>query len=161
VARGGEAAARGGRGLRIESALAAMMRGEWRGREVRLDGPEFALGLDASGRLNAPALTAGVDLDAVSIERLEIVDGLASFVDAASGARLLLEKLEFRGELRSLIGPVKGEGAFVLAGVSYPYRIAAGRAGETGVRMRLSVDPIDRLAIDADALVVVERGVPR
>src|SRR5262249_37754079 len=56
---------------------------------------------------------------------------------------------------------VKGEGAFVLAGVSYPYRIAAGRAGEAGVRVRLSVDPIDRPAIDADALVVVERGVPR
>src|SRR5262249_57579278 len=116
------AALRAGR-LRIEFSRAAMMRGEWRASEVRLDGPEFALGLDASGRLNAPALAAGVDLDTVSVERLEIIDGLASFVDAASGARLLLEKLEFRGELRSLIGPVKGEGAFILGGLPHPYPI--------------------------------------
>jgi len=161
MARPGEATALRARSLRIEFSLAALMRGDWRASEVRLDGPEFALGLDASGRLNAPALAAGVDLDAVSVERLEIIDGLASFVDAASGARLLLEKLEFRGELRSLIGPVKGEGAFILGGVPYPYRIAAGRVGEGGVRLRLSVDPIDRPAIEADALVVVERGVPR
>ena len=38
---------------------------------------------------------------------------------------LVLENLEFKGELRSLAGPIKGEGSFVIAGQHYPYRISA------------------------------------
>ena len=162
IARPGDAQPLRARSLGIEFKLTALMRGEWRASDFRLEGPEFAVGLDASGRLDWPAPAIGVDLDSIAIERLDIVDGRAIIADAASGARLILEKLEFRGELRSLLGPVKGEGSFVLAGQHYPYRIAAGRAGEAGVRVRLNIDPIDRpLIADADAVIMIERGVPR
>src|SRR6266480_276063 len=40
--------------LRIEFALGALARGEWRIADARLEGPEFSAGLDGSGRLAGP-----------------------------------------------------------------------------------------------------------
>ena len=162
IARPGGAGTIRARRLGIEFSLSALMSGRWHASELRLEGAEFAAELDGSGRLDWLAPTIALDPDSISVERLHIVDGRATLADAASGSQLVLEKLEFHGELRSLLGPAKGEGSFVHAGHHYPYRIAASRAGEAGVRVRLTVDPIDRpLIADADALVVIEDGVPR
>ena len=136
------------RALRIEFALGALVRGEWRITDAQLEGPEFAAGLDAPaarlGRCRSPASTS----KASSIERLKIEDGRAILADAASGSRLVLDKLEFKGDVRSLAGPVKGEGSFVVAGQHYPYRMAASRiADDGGVKVRLTRRS-DRSAVD-------------
>ena len=149
--------------LRIEFALGALARGEWRIADARLEGPEFSAGLDGSGRLAWPVPKLGFDLESVSIARLHIQDGRASLADAASDAHLVLEKLEFTGELRTLAGPVKGDGSFVVAGQRYPYRIATSRIAEdSGAKVRFAVDPIDQpLAAEADVSIWIERGMPR
>ena len=103
------------------------MRGEWRIAEARLEGPELAAGLDSSGHMAWPLPKLGFDLEGVSIERLQVEDGRAVLADAASDTRVTLEKVEFKGELRSLAGPVKGDGSFVVSGQRYPYRISTGR----------------------------------
>jgi uncharacterized protein involved in outer membrane biogenesis len=151
------------RALQVEFALGALVRGELRVADARLDGPELAAGLDASGRLAWPVPKIGFDPELVSIERLKIRDGRAVFTDAASGSRLVLDKLEFKGELRSLAGPIKGEGSFVVAGQHYPYRISTNRISEDGgARVRLTVDPIDRpLRAEADVAISIERDLPR
>ena len=150
------------RALRVEFALGALVRGEWRIADARLEGPEFAAGLDGTGRLVWPVPKIGFDPEGVSIERLTIQDGRAILSDAASGSRLVLDKLEFKGELRSLAGPIKGEGSFVVAGQHYPYRVAANRIAEDTVRVRLAVDPIDRpLTAEADVSISLDRGTPR
>jgi hypothetical protein len=56
---------------------------------------------------------AGFNLEAVAIERLNIEDGRAVLVDVEQ-SRLVLDKMEFHGELRPLAGPVKGDGSFVV-----------------------------------------------
>jgi uncharacterized protein involved in outer membrane biogenesis len=151
------------RALRIEFGLGALVRGEWRITDARLEGPEFAAGIDAAGHMDWSAPKVGFNPEGVSIERLHIQDGRAVFADAASGSRLLLEQLEFRGELRSLSGPIKGEGSFVVAGQHFPYRIATSRIDEeSGIKLRLIVDPIDRpLAAEADISISLDRGTPR
>jgi len=151
------------RRLRIEFALGALVRGEWRIADARLEGPEFTAGLDGSGRLAWPVPKLGFDLEGVSIARLQIQDGRASLADGASDAGVVLDKLEFMGEVRSLAGPVKGEGSFVIAGQRYPYRLATSRIAEdSGARVRFAVDPIDQpLAAEADVTVWIERGMPR
>jgi uncharacterized protein involved in outer membrane biogenesis len=151
------------RALRIEFGLGALVRGEWRITDARLEGPEFAAGIDAAGHMDWSAPKVSFNPEGVSIERLHIQDGRAIFVDAASGSRLVLEKLEFRGELRSLSGPVKGEGSFVVAGQHFPYRIATSRIDEdSGVKLRLTVDPIDRpLTAEADISISLDHGTPR
>ena len=79
-----------------------------------------------------------------------------------SGSGLVLDKLEFRGELRSLLGPVKGEGAFVLNGQHYPFRFAVGRLGDDGAaRVRLtSTRSTGRASPKPTLSVTVEAGVP-
>jgi hypothetical protein len=150
------------RALRIEFGLGALVRGEWRITDARLEGPEFAAGIDAAGHMDWSVPKVGFRPEGVSIERLQIQDGRASLVDAASGSRLVLEKLEFRGELRSLSGPVKGEGSFVVAGQHFPYRIATSRIDEaSGIKLRLTVDPIDRpLTAEADISISLDDGTP-
>jgi uncharacterized protein involved in outer membrane biogenesis len=151
------------RHLRIEFALGALVRGEWRIAEAQLESPEFTAGLDGTGRVAWPVPKLGFDLEGVSIARLQIKDGRASLADAASDARVVLEKFDFTGEVRSLVGPAKGEGSFVVAGQRYPYRIAVGRIGEDGgAKVRLTVDATEQpLAAEADVSIWVQRGVPR
>ena len=90
------------RALNIEFALGPLLRGEWRADEMRVTGPDIRLGLDQSGDVIAPALSVNIDPDALSISRLHIEDGKVVFSDAASGAKLELDKVWFNGELRSL-----------------------------------------------------------
>src|SRR5262249_51938732 len=149
--------------LRIEFALGALARGEWRIADAHLEGPEFSAGLDGSGRLAWPVPKLGFSLESVSIARLHIQDGRASLADAANDGHLVLEKLEFTGELRSLAGPVKGDGSFVVARQRYPSRIATRPIAEgSGAKVRFGVDPIDQpLAAEADVSIWIERGMPR
>jgi large subunit ribosomal protein L24 len=162
IARRGDSRALRARSVSLEFSLGALMRGEYRANEVRIEGADMAVGLDATGRLDWPAPALGNELESLAIDRLDIVDSRVFLADVASGSQVLLEKLDFRGELRSRLGPIKGEGAFEYAGHRYPFRIAANRAGDAGTRVRLNLDPVDRpLSADADALIMVERGVPR
>ena len=151
------------RALRLEFSLGALVRGEWRIADARLEGPEFAAGLDASGRMAWPLPKLGFDLEGVSIERLQIQDGRATLADAANEARVVLDKLEFKGELRSLAGPVKGEGSFVIGDQHYPYRVSTSRIAEdSGARVRLTVDPArGPLNAEVDVSIWIEGGTPR
>jgi large subunit ribosomal protein L24 len=151
------------RSLGVEFSLGALVRGEFRAAEMHLIGPEFSLGLDSAGRLFAPKFAVGFDPDALSIDRLNIEDGHAVLMDFRSGSRLILDKLWFNGDVRSLAGPFKGDGAFVIGGELYPYRVAAGRIGDDGaMKLRLNIDPSGRpVAIDADGTLSFERGEPR
>ena len=161
--RPGEAGALRARRLSIEFSLGSLVRGEWKATDVRLDGPEISLVVDRDGRLEWPAPSVNFDPESISIERLDIRDARALLADAASGSSAVLDRIDFRGELRTLAGPVKGQGSFYLAGQHYPYRINAGRAvGDEGVRVRLNLDPIDRpFTADADGFISIDNGKPR
>jgi uncharacterized protein involved in outer membrane biogenesis/Flp pilus assembly protein TadD len=150
------------RSVRIEFALDALMRGGLRAANVTVQGPELAFGLDKSGRLDWPAPAISFDPDTVSIDHIAIEDGQVDLADAASGTRMTLEKLGFSGDVRSLAGPIRGEGSVVIAGQSYPYRVAASHpAADGAVKLRLNVDPVDHpRMVDLDSSIWLERGVP-
>ena len=150
------------RSLGVEFALGSLMRGEWRAAELHVVGPQVRLGLDSSGRLQAPTLAMNFKPDELSIDRLSIEDGTVVLADAASGAGLTLGRVWFNGEARSLVGPVKGEGAVTVAGALYPYRLALGRVSETGtLKLHLNVDPTDYpLNFEADGTLAVAGSMP-
>ena len=95
--------------------------------------------------------------DELSIDRLSIEDGTVVLADAASGTSLTLGRVWFNGEARSLVGPVKGEGAVTVAGALYPYRLALGRVSEAGtLKLHLNVDPtVYPLNFEADGTLSV------
>ena len=100
--------------------------------------------------------------DELSIDRLSIEDGTVVLADAASGTSFTLGRVWFNGEARSLVGPVKGEGAVTVAGALYPYRLALGRASEAGtLKLHLNVDPTDYpLNFEADGTLAVAGNTP-
>ena len=130
---------------------------------AQLDAPEFELALDENGRITWPFPSSGFAPQELPIQRLTINDGRATLVDGATSSRLLLDKIEFSGTLRSLIGPLKGDGAFVAAGQRYPYRMSMSRVADDGsVRLRLNLDPTDRpLSADINLSVWINGRVPR
>jgi uncharacterized protein involved in outer membrane biogenesis len=167
--------------LRIELALAALMRGQFLASDVELEAPEISLRLGGSERLEplpdpdllgarptlaSPPPQAGeglftLDPDAVSIAHLGIDKGRIVLA-GGSGGSLLLDKLGFSGEARSLLGPAKGDGSVTVDGQTYLFRLAADRAAADGaVKVRLLVDTVDHARVgDVDSSVWVERGIP-
>jgi len=149
--------------LDIEFALGSLVRGELRASHAHIEGAGIQVGIDSAGRLDLPVPTMALDPDPISIERLNVANSQVTLTNAVSGSRLLLENVQFTGELRSLAGPVKGNGSATSNGHRYPYQIAAARAGEGGgVRLRLNVNFVDQpLIADADAVVSIDKGSPR
>jgi large subunit ribosomal protein L24 len=136
--------------LHVEFALGPLLRGELRADDAELDGPEFQLALEEGGQLAWPGPAAVSASEEVAIERLSIRNGRATLANRLTGTNLVLEKFEFAGALRSLVGPVKGEGAFETSGVRYPYRFSLSRIADDGsAKLHLNLDATD-LGVNAD-----------
>jgi large subunit ribosomal protein L24 len=150
------------RSLDVEFALGSLMRGEWRANELRIDAPEVTLGVGTDGHIDAPHVSIGFDPDALSFDRVTIADGRVVLLHPGSDSRLELDGFSFKGDVRSLKGPFKGDGGFVSSGQSYGYRISGGRRDDdAGMRLRLALDPADRpLTIETDGVLALERDRP-
>jgi large subunit ribosomal protein L24 len=151
------------RSLGFEFALGSLMRGEWRAAEMHLVAPQLSLGLDPSGHVLAPNLAINFSPDNLSIDRLSVEDGKVSLTDAANGARVTLDRLWFNGEVRSLLGPFKGEGAVTIGAELYPFRITAGRYSDDGaLKLHVNVDPVNHpLSIEADGMLALAGAEPK
>ncbi|WP_040622577.1 AsmA family protein, partial [Rhodovulum sp. PH10] len=151
------------RALDVTLALGPLLRGETRVETLSVDAPQLRLGLDSRGRLPVALPGPARDPERVAIDELTVTDGRVILSDAASGRTLALDKLTFSGDLRSLAGPLRGEGAFVSGGDLYGVRLSAdGRDREGGARIRLSLDPLDRpLTIETDGRLRLDGTTPR
>jgi large subunit ribosomal protein L24 len=150
------------RALRVEYALGALMRGEWRMDDAWLEGPEFEIGLDTAGRLLWPFPSdGGFAPKELSIRRISITEGRATLASAASGSRLTLDELEFTGTFRSMFGPVQGDGAFVAVGRRYPFRISLGRVTDSA-QLNLNIGQVDGpLKAEVNLSIRLEGRMPR
>ncbi len=149
--------------VELELGLGPLVRGEVRATEMRLLAPQISLRLDDAGALDWPMPSSSLGADALAVSRLTVDNGRVVLSDAASGSRLSLEKLSFNGDIRSLLGPFSGEGAFVAGGEPYSFRISGNRAGDDGnLKVRLGIDPANRpLTTEIDGLLGFDRGVPQ
>ena len=148
--------------LGIEFALPPLLSGKLRAVELRLIAPEMRVSLNERGRAIVPNALGGVRTEALSIDKLVVEDASLELSDAASGSRVALSKLWFNGEVRALPGPIRGEGAFVMDGALYGYRVATARPEANGSRIRLTIDPSDRpVYAEAEGLLTANDGTPR
>ncbi len=150
------------RALGVEFALGPLLRGQFRAAQTRLVGPQFTLSLDRDGRVEFPKAMTNLPLDAVSIEHLRVDDARIVLADAASGRRITLDKVWFGGEARSLAGVFKGEGAFVLDRDLYGYRVVTSKPDDSGLKIKLGIDPADKpLTMEGEGVVSLQNGAPR
>jgi hypothetical protein len=145
----------------LEVRLGPLIRGEVQATEARLVAPQIDLALDRSGAIDWPVPTRTWRAEDLSVSRLRVEDGSIVLADAASGSRLTLQKLSFDGDIRSLLGPFRGEGTFVAGGEPKGYRIYGGR-GDEGFKIRLGVNPSNHpLTTDIDGTLTLDRGMPQ
>jgi large subunit ribosomal protein L24 len=149
--------------LDLEVRLGPLIRGEVQATEARLVTPQINLALDRSGAIDWPVGTRAWRAEDLSISRLRIEDGSIVLADAASGSRLTLQKLSFDGDIRSLLGPFRGEGTFAVGDEPYGYQISGGRGeADDGFKIRLGVNPSNHpLTTNVDGTLTLDHGVPQ
>jgi uncharacterized protein involved in outer membrane biogenesis len=146
--------------IKLELALGALLRGKIEATDAHLIEPELHLGLDRSGALTLPALARSSQPQVLPIAHFSIENGRVVLTDAASRARLVLQKLWFDGDVESFAGPFSGRGATVVGDQLYGYRIS-GSPTRGGTQIRLGVDPSDLpLTTQFDGTLKFAQGVP-
>ena len=151
------------RKLAMELKPISLMRGEFRIDQLALDGATATVRLDRNGRVETPVESLGFDPDHVGIDRFTVSHGRILLADAASDARVALDDVSFKGEVRSLLGPLRGDGTFRADDHPYTYRLGAGHRGDDGgIRLRLAVDaPAAAVSFETEGTIWAEAGAPR
>ena len=149
--------------VELEVGLGPLLRGRVQATELRLVAPQISVGLDSSGAIDWPAFSPSLRADALTVSRLNISDGRITLTDAASGSRVVLEKLSFNGDIGSFAGPFSGEGGFAVGAEPCSYRISGSRVDEHDrLKLRLGVDPSNHpLTTDFDGTLGFDGGVPQ
>ncbi|HEY2529782.1 MAG TPA: AsmA family protein [Xanthobacteraceae bacterium] len=161
VGEGGQAPLVRAETLELEVGLGSLLQGKIEAKDLHLVAPQISLGLDRSGAIDWPRLSPSFHPEALSISRLRVEDGRIVLTDAASGAHLLLQKFWFNGDVRSLVGPFAGQGAFVAGDELFGYRLS-GTRGSGGFKIKFGLDPSDHpLTTDFEGTVSLDRGVPQ
>ena len=151
------------RKLAMELKPISLMRGEFRVDQLALDGATATVRLDRSGKVETPFESLGFDPDRVGIDRLTVSHGRVVFADTASGGRVALDDVSFKGEVRSLLGPLRGDGTFSADGHPYIFRLGAGHRGDDGgIRVRLAVEaPAAAVSFETEGTMWAAGGAPR
>ncbi len=151
------------RKLAMELKPVSLMRGEFRIDQLALDGATATVRLDSNGKVETPVESLGFDPDHVGIDRLTVSDGRIVLADAASGGRVALDDVSFKGEVRSLLGPLRGDGAFRADDHPYTFRLGAGHRGDDGgLRLRLAVEaPAAAVSFETEGTISADGGAPR
>jgi uncharacterized protein involved in outer membrane biogenesis len=151
------------RKLAMELNPTALMRGEFRIDQLNLDGVTATVRLDHGGKIESPVEALGFDPDRVGIDRLTVSHGRIVLADTASGGRVVLDNVSFKGDVRALLGPFKGDGAFTAGDHPYTFRLGAGHRGDDGgIRLRLAVEaPAAAVSFETDGTIWADGGTPR
>ncbi len=150
------------RALGIEFALGALVRGQLRASQTRISGPQLTVALGADGRATLPSGGLGFDGATLAVDHLHVEDARLTLAHAASQSRIMLDKLWFDGEVRSLTGSFRGEGAFIADKQLYGYRVNATRLDNGAIRLRFNLDPSERaLAAEGDGVVTLDGNAPK
>ncbi|WP_315713384.1 MULTISPECIES: AsmA-like C-terminal region-containing protein [unclassified Bradyrhizobium] len=148
--------------LDVEFSLGDLMRGQWRANELTIGGMAADLGLDAKGQVDLPAASGRFDLAALAIDRLNLT-GRVALHDAASRSTLELTDIVFSGDVRSLAGSLRGDGAVSIRGGRYPFRVSSSQDKDSnGLRVHLNIDPGERpVMADIEGLISFPNRSPK
>ena len=142
--------------------LAPFLRGEYLIFDMRMVSPRLQIALDRDGVLPRSETTRQLDGDAISIERLAIVNGIVRLVTPERTVRADDVDMVLRAD--RLLGPWTGNGAFTIEDQRLAASLTTGRfrAEENALRVLLNLNS-DGLPIPVGLAgdLAVENGVPR
>ena len=144
--------------MRIE--LPALLKGEVRVLDMELDRPHLSLSLDESGRLDwltaqtSDGALGDLAAEDVAFDRISIVDGAVSVIDARTGETHRLNNGNLLISARTLAGPFKVQGQLDRLG-----QLGIFRAGRLGVDQPAGV--LDQRHVQGDEVGTREQLVDR
>jgi len=152
--------------MRVE--LPPLMKGEVRVIDMRLERPHLSLSLDESGRLDwLTAMARGgalsrLDSKDVMFEKVDIIDGALSLVDARNGDIHELTNANLLIGARTLDGPFKIDGSVSHKGAPYSLRVGTGkRQADGAIRVKGQIVPnLVPLELAVDGLLAEDDGAP-
>ncbi|MBD1547423.1 AsmA family protein [Labrenzia aggregata] len=152
--------------MRIE--LPPLLKGEVRVLDMELDRPHLTLSLDESGRLDwltaktSDGVLGELPAEDVAFERISIVDGAVSIIDARNGETHRFDNGNLLISARTLAGPFKIDGSTTYDGKPYSLRLATGRKLDDGsIRVKGQVTPSAwPINLSVDGTLSEENGVP-
>lgn len=145
--------------VEAEFSIGALLKGELKAGEVRLDGPKLWLSLDRRGRFIAEA--PATDWSQIGVDRLSISDGELTVEQEQRGARFFMNDITLSASALSLVGPWQAEGMGRFEGNALKLTLQTGRGDVDGIRAKISAVPVERpIAFDLDALFTRKEGKP-
>lgn len=130
---------------------------------AEIEEPVFQVEVAADGSLVVPGALRGGNFDPsrVSAETVSIVRGRMTLIDAASRREWTLSEITGDAAVRSLDGPYRFDGGFVLGGAKYDSRLATGKAAAGKLPLLLVANAVQRpLAIEIDGAAVFDGPRP-
>lgn len=130
--------------IEMDVALAPLVSGEIRVRDLHLTAPVLTARIDGEGNLALPSpdisggLGGGFGAGDIAIESVSVDGGTLRLVDTRSDFAGTMEGLDLEGEARSLAGPFSVRGTARVAGEDTLVRVAGGTLGADGT-MALSI----------------------
>lgn len=134
--------------IRLEIALAALMRGDVDFIEARLLHPHFDVTLDGD-RVRLPEST-GLGGD-IRFERISVEDGALTIRDPLTGRAYDVAGLDLEASAPSLLGPFKGEGRFGRGDAATAFRFSTAAYENDRLRFKSVIDEskaLPRIEID-------------
>jgi hypothetical protein len=152
---GGKELGLSGDTARFELALVPLFRGDFQLLEADLDRPRVSAGVDASGAITLPAMSAKTGN--VQLDRLNVRNGTLVLNHAGQQPTSLLSELSFTGSADTLSGPLKGQGEFKRDGRLIAYRLSTGAVQADRLRLKLVLDmPGEVSRADLDGVLVAK-----
>lgn len=150
--------------FRAEVELAPLLKGEVKVIQMTVERPHFRFDLASLGEEMAddPASGWRIDLQRVSLARLEILDGTAIIADSRAGRDFRAENINGVVEAGSLRGPGRVEAALYLDGIPMVLRAGLGRvAADNSVPANVSITtPLYPLSVSLDGNAAFPDAAP-
>ncbi len=149
----------------LDVELTPLMKGEIKVLQMTLDQPALRVAVDEDGRLDWLSLrqaSSELDPEKISFENIDIRNGSVSVSDKRSGRDWVASDVNVALSARSLMGPYRLDGGFLLDDVRYTVQAATGRSNADGtIRTKIVISAADRpYAVAADGVLATDDDRP-
>ncbi|MCB1491778.1 MAG: AsmA family protein [Rhodobiaceae bacterium] len=149
--------------LNVKLAPGALLKAQAEITAAEIVAPSFAVRVGEDGTVRLPSLFRGKSFDPsrVSAESVQIREGRITVIDAAETREWTIAQISGDAVIRTLDGPYRFDGGYILDGVRYGVRFSTGRVGPDGLPINLALESGSRpLSITLDGAARFKDSIP-